>query len=75
LVLNVIDEFKEEYLRRLISLAQQLTEGWAKVYILFSEFNRDLHAETVGKVKLEFRDQYFIHKIEVGTFNEDFRNV
>src|SRR5688572_5018720 len=28
LVLTVIDEFEEECLRRLISLAQQLTEGW-----------------------------------------------
>jgi len=76
LVLNVIDAFEEDYLKRLISLAQKLTEGWAnKVYIWFPEFNQDIHGEIVKKVQLDFRDQAFINKIAVGTFNPGFRNV
>lgn len=76
LVLNIIDEFAEDSLRRLVSLAQQLTEGWGnKVYILFPRFNEDLHGEAVEKIKLEFKDQHFIRKIEVETFHQDFRNV
>ncbi len=76
LVLNVIDEFEKDHLTKLISLAQKLTEGWAnKIYILFPEFNANVQGEIVENVKLEFRDQTFVRKIEVNTFNLDFRNV
>ena len=76
LVLNVIDGFEGDYLRSLISLAHNLTAGWAnEVYILFPKFNPNLHGEIVGRVKLEFRDQSFVRKVRVSTFDEDFRNA
>lgn len=76
LVLNVIDNFEEDYLRSLINLAQNLTAGWANnVYILFPEFNPNLHGEIARRVKLEFRDQHFVNKVQISTFNEGFRNV
>jgi len=76
LVLNVIDSFEEEYLKRLISLAQKLTEGWGnEVFILFPEYNKDKYEDIVKRVKLEFQDQSFVSKIKVETFNPDFRNV
>ncbi|NUM47285.1 MAG: hypothetical protein HUU38_21505 [Anaerolineales bacterium] len=76
LVLNVIDGFEEDYLRRLISLSHNLTAGWAnKIYILFPKFNKDLHGDIVDQIKLEFLDQSFVQKIIVGSFMEDFRNV
>jgi hypothetical protein len=76
LVLNIIDCFEEDYLRRLITLSQNLTAGWAnKIDILFPEFNKDRYEDTVKQVKLEFRDQAFVDKIHVSTFNEGFRNV
>ncbi len=76
LVLNVIDNFEKEYLQRLISLAQKLTEGWgSKIYILFPEFNKDKYGESVDGIKSKFIDKTFVCKIEVDTFNKDFRNV
>ena len=76
LVLNVIDYFEEDYLRRLVSLAHNLTAGWAnEIHILFPEFNKNLHGEIVEKIKLEFRDESFVYKIRVGSFDEDFRNA
>lgn len=76
LVLNIIDDFEEDYLRGLVSLSHNLTAGWAnKVYILFPEFNENRYGEIVGKVKLGFRDKAFVRKVQVGTFSEDFRNV
>jgi hypothetical protein len=76
LVLNIIDEFETDYLKRLVSLAQKLTEGWgSKIHILFPQYNPDLHDPIVEEVKLAFIDKAFIRKIEVSTFRPDFRNV
>lgn len=76
LVLNVIDEFEEGHLPHLISLAQKLTEGWSnQIYILFPRFVKDTFGDSVEKAKLEFRDQSFVRKIQVGSYMQDFRNV
>lgn len=76
LLLNCIDDFEEDYLRKLISLSQKLTESWvSKVYILFPTFNENLHQEKVDDVKIEFRDRRFVNKITVSSFRPDFRNV
>jgi hypothetical protein len=76
LVINVIDGFEEENLAQLISLAQKLTEGWSnKIYILFPRYIKDSFDESVERIKLEFRDQFFIRKVQVSTFMPDFRSV
>jgi hypothetical protein len=55
---------------------KMLTEGWgSKIYILFPEFNQDKYGESVEEIKSKFIDKTFIYKIEVDTFNKDFRNV
>jgi hypothetical protein len=76
LVLNVIDEFERGHLPHLISLAQKLTEGWSnQVHILYPRFVKDTFGESIEKAKLEFRDQSFVRKIQVGSYMPDFRNV
>jgi len=76
LLLNIIDDFEEDYLKRLISLAQKLTEGWGdKIFILFPNYNDNLYGEIVESAKLEFQDQRFIKKLKVGSFNPTFRNI
>ncbi|RYE19591.1 MAG: hypothetical protein EOP45_12425 [Sphingobacteriaceae bacterium] len=76
LVINCIDDFEEDSLKKLISLSQKLTENWAqKVYILFPSYNTDLNKGTVDDVKLAFKDQRFVSKVTVSTYNPNFRNV
>lgn len=76
LVLNVIDEFEGGHLPHLISLAQKLTEGWSnQVHILYPRFVKDTFGESIEKAKLEFKDQSFVRKIQVGSYMPDFRNV
>ena len=76
LVLNVIDEFEEGHLPHLISLAQKLTEGWSnQVHILYPRFVKDSFGDSVEKAKLEFRDQSFVRKVQIGSYMPDFRNV
>jgi hypothetical protein len=76
LVLNIIDEFEEGHLPHLISLAQKLTEGWSnQVFLLYPRYVKDTFGESVEKAKLEFRDQAFVRKIQVGSYMPDFRNV
>jgi hypothetical protein len=76
LVLNVIDDFEEEHLSQLISLAQKLTEGWSnKIYILFPHHVKDTFEVNVERIKLEFRDQFFVRKVQIGSFMPNFRSV
>ncbi len=76
LVLNTIDEFEGEHLPHMISLAQKLTEGWAnQIYILYPRYNEDTFGGIVERTKLEFRDQSFVRKVQVGSYIPDFRNA
>lgn len=76
LVLNIIDEFEEGHLPHLISLAQKLTEGWSnQVFLLYPRFVKNALGDSVERAKLEFRDQAFIRKIQLGSYMPDFRNV
>jgi hypothetical protein len=76
LIINCIDEFEEDVLKKLVSLSQKLTESWAqKIHILFPSYNQDLNKDRVDDVKLGFKDQRFVNKISVSTYNPTFRNV
>lgn len=76
LVINCIDKFEEDTLRKLLSLAQKITENWGqKIYILFPEFNRDLHSSIVENIKLELKDRRFAKKVLVSSYNITFRTV
>ncbi len=76
LVLSMIDEFEEGHLQHLMSLAQKLTEGWSnQVFLLYPKYVKDSFGDIVEKAKLEFADQTFVRKIQVGSYMPDFRNV
>jgi hypothetical protein len=76
LIINCIDKFEEDTLRKLLSLSQKITENWGqKIYILFPEFNRDLHSITVENIKLELKDKRFAKKVLVSSYNLTFRTV
>jgi hypothetical protein len=76
LVINCIDRFEEDTLRKLLSLSQKLTESWGqKVYILFPEFNHNLHSSIVENIKSELKDKRFAKKVLVSSYNLTFRTV
>ena len=76
LVINCIDKFEEDILRKLLSLSQKITENWGqKIYILFPEFNHDKYSPIVENIKLELKDKRFAKKVLVSSYNLTFRTV
>lgn len=75
LLLLVKDEFCEEYLRRLIGLAQEITSDWAaNIIIAFPNYNEFEDGESVISAKSDFEDSNFTDKITVLTYDPDFRD-
>lgn len=75
LFLGTNDNFCKEYLLRLIGLAQELTNTWAaNVVIAFPDYNVFENSADVLSAKNEFENTSFVNKIEVITFNPDFRD-
>lgn len=75
LFLGTNDNFCKEYLSRLIGLAQELTSTWtANVVIAFPDYNEFENGEDVISTKNTFQSSVFVNKIEVVTFNPDFRD-
>lgn len=75
LLLVVKDEFCEEYLKRLIALAQDITSNWvADTVIAFPDYNRFSHDNIVKNVKLCFEDVKFTKNLTIDTYHHDFRD-
>lgn len=75
LLLTTSEPFCENYLRRLIGVAQEITNTLtASVVIAFSDYNKFEHEEIVRKVKLDFEDESFLRKVSVTTYKPDFRD-
>lgn len=75
LILAVNSNFNEEHLKRLIGLAQELTNTWtANVVIAFPDYNEFEHQEDVIKAKSSFEDEDFVKSLQVITFLPDFRD-
>lgn len=75
LFLGTYDSFCKEYLLRLIGLAQDLTSTWAaNVVIAFPDYNEFDNSADVLSAKNEFENNSFVNKIEVVSFNPDFRD-
>lgn len=75
LLLLVKDGFCEDYLRRLIGLAQEITSDWAaNIIIAFPNYNEFEDAELVISAKSDFEDSSFTDKITVLTYDPDFRD-
>lgn len=75
LLLVTSEPFCESYLRRLIGVAQEITNTLAaSVEIIFSDYNKFEHEEIVKKVKFDFEDESFLKKVSVVTYKIDFRD-
>lgn len=75
LFLGVNIPFCEEYLKRLISLAQDLTSTWsANIVIAFPDYNEFEHSQVVNTAKSAFQDTSFTKTVQVITYSPDFRD-
>lgn len=75
LLLVTKDDFCEEYLKRLIALAQDITSSWvANTVIAFPNYHSVSHDEVVKNAKLCFEDVKFTRKVTIDTYHPDFRD-
>ena len=75
-VVAVTDEFDRDHLKRLIGLAYEITQDFARdTLILFPNFDAILHENLVSEAKSSFRDKRFTEKVRVSSYRTDFRNI
>lgn len=73
--LAVDETFNQDYLKRLIGLAQELTSTLAaQVIIAFPDYNSFEHSNSVSEAKRAFQDSRFIDKVVITTYKPDFRD-
>jgi hypothetical protein len=76
LFIAINDIFNEDYLTRLIGLAQDLTKDWSpKIIIAFPDFNLYHHEKNVVVAKRQFDDESFISKIDIVSYRPNFRSI
>jgi len=76
LILTCIDHFNVEDLKRLISLAQDLTKSWpSDVIIAFPDFNVTRHSQDVTTAKSSFEDIAFIKNVKVVSYYSDSKSL
>ena len=75
LLLITEEIFDENYLKRLISLAQSLTRDWSsEVVLVFPDYHDLHHKEAVRNAFISFSSDEFIKKIKIKKLNPDFRD-
>jgi hypothetical protein len=76
LMLSTVDLFSETGLKRLMGLAQALSQGWcSKAVLAFPDYDRLAHANVVQAAKMCFSDTGFAEHVEVHCYEADFRTV
>lgn len=76
LALTCIDEFHPDRLRRIIGLAQDITNDFAaETVIAFPDFDQLHHGNSVMEAKAGFEDKKFTDTVKVVSFRDDFRGV
>jgi hypothetical protein len=76
LMLSTLEPFSEAGLKRLMGLAQHLSQGWCnRVVITFSDFDQLHHANAVQATKGCFSDTRFSDGVEVHGYDDDFRTL
>ncbi|MEW4972700.1 hypothetical protein ABRY75_16150 [Bacillus stercoris] len=75
LLLVTEELFDENYLKRLIGLAQSFTRDWSsEVVIVFPDYHDLHHKDAVGNAYSSFSSEEFIEKIKLKKLNPDFRD-
>jgi hypothetical protein len=76
LMLSALEPFSEPGLKRLMGLAQQLSQGWcSKVILAFRDYSHLEHGNMVQAAKSCFSDARFTEGVEVHCYDRDFRSV
>lgn len=74
LMLSTVENFSESGLKRLLGMAQQLSQGWcSKVILAFPDYSRLEHENTVQASRACFSDAKFAGGAEVHCYDRDFR--
>jgi hypothetical protein len=76
LFLSTLERFSESGLKRLLGLAQQLSQGWGtKVIVAFPDYDPLIHSNMVQGAKGCFSDEGFIGRLEIHCYDSDFRTL
>jgi hypothetical protein len=76
LALSCAKNFHVDRLRRLIGLAQNLTQDFAQeTVILFPDYDRLVHDNSVKEAKVGFKDNNFTESVKVASFHTGFREL
>lgn len=76
LLLTVIEEFSEMGLKRMIGLAQNLTQSWGnEIIIAFPNYHQLKHENIVSSVKSLFSDSDLMNKIVVKSMEFNFKSL
>ena len=76
LMLSTLEPVNEAGLKRLMGLAQQLSQGWcSKVILAFRDYSHLEHGNMVQAAKSCFSDGRFAEGVEVHCYDRDFRSV
>lgn len=76
LALYTVDNFNVEDLKRLISLAKELSKSWtSEVLILFPNYNETRHSSFVRIAKGVFEEESFTDLVKVESYNDDFKSL
>ncbi len=71
----LIDNFDEDYLRRMIGLSKKLNNLSVKTIIAFPDFVEDPKTKIVSKVLDTFNDPTFTSNISVISYRPGFTNI
>jgi hypothetical protein len=76
LMLSTLEPFSESGVKRLLGLAQHLSQGWcSRVILAFPDYNELEHGNVVQTGKGCFSDAKFTGGVEVHCYDRDFRAV
>lgn len=76
LLISTLESFSEAGLKRLMGLAQSISQGWcSKVVLAFPDYDRLNHENIVLSAKSCFSDPMFAQGVEVHSYESDFRTM
>jgi hypothetical protein len=76
LVVSSLEEIEENSLKRLIGLAQNLTDGWCnKIVIGYPNYRFQEHASLIKKVKLRFQENKFSEMVEIKCYQDSYKSL
>jgi hypothetical protein len=76
LLLSTVESFSEGGLKRLMGLAQSISQDWcSKVVLAFPDYDKLSHGNMVQSAKGCFSNASFVDRVEVRCYEEDFRTV